>query len=135
VASSRSFHHERSGFILLHSARFRGQLYHRDSRRLSHFRRSFPGSIPSLKLTKAISTRTAGVAVINLQVLHPALLVSYLVMMYISVYPVAMSIRKTNVYEENSLGLYADDHEESFLGNYDTVEAEISDAYTASTRL
>lgn len=56
-------------------------------------------------------------------------------MMYISVYPVAMSIRKTNVYEENSLGLYADDHEESFLGNYDTVEAEISDAYTASTRL
>ena len=38
-------------------------------------------------------------------------------MMYISVFPIAMSIRKTNVYEEQSLGIYADDEENaSFLG-------------------
>ena len=38
-------------------------------------------------------------------------------MMYISVYPLAMSIRKTNVYEEQSLGIYADEEENaSFLG-------------------
>jgi Trk-type K+ transport system membrane component len=39
-------------------------------------------------------------------------------MMYISVFPIAMSIRNTNVYEEQSLGIYAADDEEnaSFLG-------------------
>lgn len=68
-----------------------------------------------------MSTRTAGVAVTNLQLLHPAILVSYLVMMYISVYPLAISIRRTNVYEEKSLGIYAAADEEedpSFVGNF-----------------
>ena len=37
-------------------------------------------------------------------------------MMYISVYPVAISIRRTNVYEERSLGLYAADNEEDGKG-------------------
>jgi len=39
-------------------------------------------------------------------------------MMYISVYPIAMTIRGTNVYEEKSLGLYLaeDDEKMSFLG-------------------
>jgi len=39
-------------------------------------------------------------------------------MMYVSVYPVAISIRKTNVYEEKSLGLFASEEDEhaSFLG-------------------
>ena len=56
----------------------------------------------------------------NLRLIHPALLVSYLVMMYISVFPLAMSIRRTNVYEEKSLGIYATEDEEdmSFLGEY-----------------
>ena len=61
---------------------------------------------------QAVSTRTAGFAVTNLQLLHPAVLVSYLVMMYISVFPVAISIRRTNVYEEKSLGIWVDDDEE-----------------------
>lgn len=56
----------------------------------------------------------------NLQLLHPAVLVSYMIMMYISIFPVAISIRRTNVYEEQSLGIYAADHEEhaSFTGTY-----------------
>ena len=62
----------------------------------------------------------------NLQLVNPAILVSYLVMMYISVYPVAISMRRTNLYEEDSLGLYADDNNDdnegdgkvtSFVGN------------------
>ncbi|KAF2965198.1 hypothetical protein GQX73_g8377 [Xylaria multiplex] len=55
---------------------------------------------------QAASTRTAGFSCLNLAELHPAVQTSYLIMMYISVFPVAISIRKTNVYEEKSLGVY-----------------------------
>ncbi len=43
----------------------------------------------------------------NLAYLHPAVQASYLVMMYISVFPIAISVRRTNVYEEKSLGIYS----------------------------
>lgn len=56
---------------------------------------------------QAASTRTAGFAAVNLADLHPAVQVSYLIMMYISVFPIAISMRRTNVYEEKSLGIYA----------------------------
>ena len=55
---------------------------------------------------QATSTRTAGFACVNLADLHPAIQVSYLIMMYISVFPIAISVRRTNVYEEKSLGLW-----------------------------
>ncbi|WYZ40635.1 hypothetical protein EsH8_IV_000976 [Colletotrichum jinshuiense] len=55
---------------------------------------------------QAASTRTAGFSVVNISVLHPAVQVSYMIMMYISVFPIAISIRRTNVYEEKSLGVY-----------------------------
>jgi len=58
-------------------------------------------------LFQAASTRTAGFAAVNIADLHPAIQVSYLIMMYISVFPIAISIRRTNVYEEKSLGIYA----------------------------
>lgn len=61
---------------------------------------------------QAISTRTAGFTCIDLSKLHPGVQVSYLVMMYISVLPLAISIRRTNVYEEQSLGVYAGHHEQ-----------------------
>ncbi|KAI4723602.1 potassium transport protein TRK1/TRK2 [Aureobasidium sp. EXF-10727] len=61
---------------------------------------------------QAASTRTAGFACVNLADLHPAIQVSYLVMMYISVFPVAISVRRTNVYEEKSLGIFAGEEEE-----------------------
>src|SRR5436305_9744260 len=57
-------------------------------------------------LFQAASTRTAGFSVVNLSTLHPAIQVSYLIMMYISVLPIAISMRRTNVYEERSLGIY-----------------------------
>lgn len=61
---------------------------------------------------QAVSTRTAGFGVVNLAALHPGIQVSYLVMMYISVLPIAMSVRRTNVYEEKSLGIYGSSEEE-----------------------
>lgn len=74
-------------------------------------------------LFQASSTRTAGFAVVNLADLHPAIQVSYLIMMYISVFPIAISMRRTNVYEEKSLGIYTnateddeDEKEPSYVG-------------------
>lgn len=73
-------------------------------------------------LFQAASTRTAGFAVVNIAELHPAIQVSYLVMMYISIFPIAMSMRQTNVYEEKSLGVWADtddnDENSSYLSHH-----------------
>lgn len=60
-------------------------------------------------LYQAFSTRTAGFSVVDISQLHPAVQVSYMIMMYISVLPLAISIRRTNVYEEQSLGVYLRD--------------------------
>ena len=57
-------------------------------------------------LFQAASTRTAGFVSLPLSDLHPAVPVLYMLMMYISVFPIAISIRRTNVYEERSLGVY-----------------------------
>lgn len=74
-------------------------------------------------LFQAASTRTAGFATVNLADLHPGIQVSYLIMMYISVFPIAISVRRTNVYEEQSLGIYGsasqeevDEKEPSYIG-------------------
>ncbi|KAJ5765183.1 hypothetical protein N7520_004742 [Penicillium odoratum] len=61
---------------------------------------------------QAASTRTAGFGIVSLSDLHPAIQVSYLIMMYISVFPIAISLRRTNVYEEKSLGLYGGSEED-----------------------
>ena len=64
-------------------------------------------------LFQAASTRTAGFASVNLSDLHPGIQVSYMIMMYISVFPIAISVRRTNVYEEKSLGIYGSPNEET----------------------
>lgn len=73
-------------------------------------------------LFQAASTRTAGFAIVNLPELHPAVQVSYMVMMYISVFPIAMSIRQSNVYEEKSLGVWPggepEDAQSSYLSHH-----------------
>jgi Trk-type K+ transport system membrane component len=60
-------------------------------------------------LFQVSATRTAGFSILSFLKLHPAMQVSSLVMMYISVFPTAISIRRTNIYEEKSLGIYLDD--------------------------
>lgn len=76
-----------------------------------------PGIRVLVGLFQAASTRTAGFAAVNIAALHPAIQVSYLIMMYISVFPIAISMRRTNVYEEKSLGIYAGAEEEEGDGN------------------
>lgn len=62
-------------------------------------------------LLQAIAVRAAGFATVTLSALAPAVKVLYVVMMYVSVYPIAMSVRSTNVYEEQSLGIYRETEE------------------------
>ncbi|KAG8934849.1 low affinity potassium transporter [Tulasnella sp. 417] len=57
-------------------------------------------------LLQAAAVRAAGFAAISLNALAPAVKVLYVTMMYVAVYPVALSVRSTNVYEEQSLGIF-----------------------------
>ncbi|MCO5556922.1 hypothetical protein L7F22_010477 [Adiantum nelumboides] len=59
-------------------------------------------------LFQSIAVRAAGFQVISILTLAPAVQFLYIVMMYISAYPIAMSVRNTNVYEERSLGVYSE---------------------------
>ncbi|TFY80691.1 hypothetical protein EWM64_g3316 [Hericium alpestre] len=68
-------------------------------------------------LLQAAAVRSSGFAIVTLSAIAPGTKVLYVIMMYISVYPIAMSVRSTNVYEEKSLGIYThdgDDEEDRF---------------------
>ncbi|KAF9697211.1 hypothetical protein EKO04_004567 [Ascochyta lentis] len=62
-------------------------------------------------LYQAVSARHTGTASFNLANVNPAIQFSLMVMMYISVYPIAMAIRYSSDYEEGSLGLYSGDRD------------------------
>lgn len=62
-------------------------------------------------LFQALAVRSGGFYIINITSLRIGLQVLYVIMMYISVYPVVITMRHSNVYEERSLGIYADDDE------------------------
>lgn len=80
---------------------------------------------------QSAAVRAAGFSIVPLGDLAPAVKVLYVVMMvglsrftlksslqeiqYISVYPIALSVRSTNVYEEKSLGLFGDEVEDDDL--------------------
>jgi Trk-type K+ transport system membrane component len=55
---------------------------------------------------QAASSRHTGTASFNLANVNPAVQFSLLVMMYISIYPIAISIRMSTQYEERPLGIY-----------------------------
>ncbi|KAJ3542209.1 hypothetical protein NMY22_g3597 [Coprinellus aureogranulatus] len=57
-------------------------------------------------LMQCVAVRGGGFGIVPLAALSPAIKVLWAVMMYISIYPIAMSVRSTNVYEEKSLGIY-----------------------------
>lgn len=62
-------------------------------------------------LLQAVAVRAAGFGTVPLSALAPAVKVLYVLMMYVSVYPIAMSVRSTNVYEEKSLGIFEDEED------------------------
>ncbi|KDQ24184.1 TRKH superfamily [Pleurotus ostreatus PC15] len=57
-------------------------------------------------LFQGLAARASGFSIVPVANLAPAIQFLYAVMMYIAVYPVAMSIHATNVYEERSLGVF-----------------------------
>ncbi|GKZ78059.1 hypothetical protein AnigIFM56816_001184 [Aspergillus niger] len=61
-------------------------------------------------LFQACAVRAGGFYVVTIADLRQGLLVLYVLMMYVSAYPVLVTMRNTNVYEERSLGIYAHDN-------------------------
>lgn len=64
-------------------------------------------------LFQSFGVRASGFSIVSLESLAPACRFLYIIMMYISAYPIAMVVRGTNVYEERSLGVYADRAEQA----------------------
>lgn len=56
---------------------------------------------------QAISIRSSGFTVLPIESLFVGLQALYVIMMYISAYPITITMRSSNVYEERSLGIYA----------------------------
>ncbi|KAI8393748.1 cation transport protein-domain-containing protein [Radiomyces spectabilis] len=63
-------------------------------------------------LFQSVATRNAGFSVVSLMDLNPGTQLVYIVAMYISVYPVAISMRNSNVYQERALGIFRGDDED-----------------------
>ncbi|KAH6636449.1 cation transport protein-domain-containing protein [Chaetomium tenue] len=57
-------------------------------------------------LFQAASARHTGTAAFNLAEVNPGVQFTLVVMMYIAIFPIAISIRASNTYEERSLGIY-----------------------------
>lgn len=60
-------------------------------------------------LFQAVAVRSGGFYVIAIPSLYIGVQVLYTIMMYISCFPVVITLRHTNVYEERSLGIYSGD--------------------------
>ncbi|CAK7272801.1 hypothetical protein SEPCBS119000_005315 [Sporothrix epigloea] len=78
-------------------------------------------------LFQAIAVRSGGFYIVPIANVYIGLQVLYVIMMYISVYPVVITMRHSNVYEERSLGIYHDDpYIVSKLGGTSTEAASTS---------
>lgn len=64
------------------------------------------GQIVFNALFQSFSSRTAGLASFNMGQMNPCMQLLTIVMMYIALLPIAMSVRSTNVYEDQSLGIF-----------------------------
>ncbi|KAI9275777.1 cation transporter [Phascolomyces articulosus] len=60
-------------------------------------------------LFQGVSTRNAGFTAVHILLLNPGTQIVYIIAMYIKSYPVGISIRNSNVYQERELGIYSDD--------------------------
>jgi Trk-type K+ transport system membrane component len=71
-------------------------------------------------LFQALAVRSGGFYIVPISSLRIGLQVLYVLMMYISVYPVVITMRNSNVYEERSLGIYANDSAENGSSDLET---------------
>jgi potassium uptake Trk family protein len=69
-------------------------------------------------LFQATGLRTSGAYIISFSSLAPACLVAYLIIMYLSSYPLVLTLRKTNTYEERSIGLHHNDTSAAGIGSH-----------------
>ncbi|POS71411.1 hypothetical protein DHEL01_v210196 [Diaporthe helianthi] len=60
-------------------------------------------------LFQALAVRSGGFYIVPISQVYIGLQILYVIMMYISVYPVVITIRHSNIYEERSLGIYSGD--------------------------
>ncbi|KAI1000517.1 hypothetical protein K3495_g7675 [Podosphaera aphanis] len=67
------------------------------------------GSRLLVGLFQTLSIRSSGFVVVPISSLFIGLQALYILMMYISAFPVTIAMRNSNVYEERSLGIYASD--------------------------
>ncbi|KPV78189.1 uncharacterized protein RHOBADRAFT_10478, partial [Rhodotorula graminis WP1] len=82
-------------------------------------------------LLQAFAVRAAGFSIVSLSSVAPALQFLYVIMMYIAVYPIAVSIRATNVYEEKSMGTTGV-YDEDFDEDPDDAEARFEKSHSAT---
>ncbi|WPH04979.1 Hypothetical protein R9X50_00787700 [Acrodontium crateriforme] len=78
-------------------------------------------------LFQAFAVRSGGFYVVTIPNLRIGLLVLYVIMMYISVYPVVITMRNSNVYEERSLGIYAEDEPQTDQTAIDPSTDKVTD--------
>ncbi|CZT05718.1 related to potassium transport protein TRK1, high-affinity [Rhynchosporium graminicola] len=83
-------------------------------------------------LFQAIAVRSGGFYIIGISELRIGLQVLYVLMMYISVYPVVITMRHSNVYEERSLGIYAEDASSLFSSDDSDEENRIENPHNDS---
>ncbi|KAL9103512.1 MAG: hypothetical protein Q9187_008999 [Circinaria calcarea] len=88
---------------------------------------SIPGGTRTIDaLFQALGARTSGFFIITISSVAPALQVTYLAAMYISSLPIIVSLRRSNIYEEQSLGIERSDNhndnqvklEKSYVGRH-----------------
>lgn len=83
-------------------------------------------------LFQSIAVRAAGFTVVSLLALAPAVQFLYVIMMYLSAFPLALSVRSTNVYEEKSLGVYVDEPADPGLAPQESDNPKVWGSFLAS---
>ncbi|KAH7325484.1 cation transport protein-domain-containing protein [Rhizoctonia solani] len=61
---------------------------------------------------QAVGQRAGGFTTINLQAIAPALQVVYIATMFVQVYPIAMAVRTSNVYEDSGVVIYEEEEDD-----------------------
>ncbi|ETW82185.1 hypothetical protein HETIRDRAFT_154705 [Heterobasidion irregulare TC 32-1] len=87
-----------------------------------------------LGAVQAVAALLAGFQTISISSLAPAVQVLYLIMMYIAVYPMSVTVRSTNVYEDRSLGVAEEeaiDDRNEMVHDGDTSRVSIWGRYLA----
>lgn len=85
-------------------------------------------------LFQALAVRSGGFYVVAIAATRISLQVLYVIMMFISAYPVAMTIRHSNIYEDRSLGIFKGDVEDRAADLDAVVDAPGSPAALRRTR-